>query len=138
MAKYIDGVLEGMVQGTIDASNPKKELWNIFHCYDQDDGFGDAVPVEDYRGTVLATEMEIWEFLAKWDKPYVYDRPYADLEAHHIEARKVRVFDLYEFEPYPASELGMTDVPKRNHWSYGWDPAKKEWVKREELEGSNN
>ena len=78
----------------------EKKLWNIFHCYGTDGGFGDYIPQEDHVGTVEATEEEIKEFLEKWDKPEVYEKPYAELDCHAVRAVPVEVVELKGFEPY--------------------------------------
>lgn len=78
----------------------EKKLWNIFHCYDTDGGFGDCVPQEDLVGTVEATEEEIKEFLKKWDKPEIYEEPYAAMLCHAVRVVPVEVVELKGFEPY--------------------------------------
>lgn len=77
-----------------------KKLWNVFHCYDVDGGFGDAIPAEDLVGTVEATDEEMEAFLQKWNQPEVYEHPYADLECHFVQAVEVTVQTLDGFEPY--------------------------------------
>ena len=78
----------------------EKKLWNIFHCYYVDGGFGDGVLQADLVGTVEATEEEINEFLKKWNKPEVYDDPYTALECHAVRAEPVEVVEFKGFEPY--------------------------------------
>ena len=77
-----------------------KKLWNIFHGYDVDGGFGDPVYQEDLVATVEATDDEIKEFVEKWNKSEVYDRPYGYLECHAVFAREVEVKMLQGLEPY--------------------------------------
>lgn len=74
-------------------SNLEKKLWVISHVYDTDGGFGDSIPTEELLVVVKATDEEIQAFLDKYDKPYVYDTPYANLYCHGILARAVKVVD---------------------------------------------
>ena len=77
-----------------------KKLWNIFHSYDVDGGFGDAVNREELVATVEATDEEIKDFIKKWDAPEVYEKPYAYLECHNVYALEVEVKELQDLEPY--------------------------------------
>ena len=77
-----------------------KKLWNIYHGYDVDGGFGDAIPTCELVGTAKATEDEINRFVQKWDQPEVYDHPYADLCCHHVYAEEVKIVDMKKFKPY--------------------------------------
>ena len=77
-----------------------KDIWAIFHCYDTDGGFGDAIPQENMVGACMATEEEINEFLKKWDKPEVYDRPYADLVCHSVRVERIKLAELKDIQPY--------------------------------------
>ena len=78
----------------------EKRMYAIYHIYDADGGFGDAVMEEDHVATVMATEEEIKVFLKKWDKPEVYEHPYDDLACHHVRAEVVELEDLNTLEPY--------------------------------------
>lgn len=78
----------------------EKKLYAIYHTYDTDGGFGDAIPQTDHVATVMATEEEIKEFLDKWCKPEVYEHPYADLSCHYVHAEPVEVVELAACEPY--------------------------------------
>lgn len=77
-----------------------KKLWNIFHAYDVDGGFGDPVGVEDLVATVEATDDEIKEFVEKWNKPECYEKPYCYMECHRVYTREVQVKTLQGLEPY--------------------------------------
>lgn len=78
----------------------EKKLYNIVHIWNGDGGFGDATYQEDVIGTTWATEEEAKEFEAKWDKPVVYDCPYAELTCHGIELREAEFVDISTFVPY--------------------------------------
>ena len=77
-----------------------KKLWNVFHGYDVDGGFGDAVWSENLVGTVEATDEEMEAFLQKWNRPEIYEHPYDDLTCHSIRVEEVTVQTLDGFEPY--------------------------------------
>lgn len=78
----------------------ERKLYNIFHEYEVDGGFGDPVGTESLVGTVWATEKEIDEFVAKWNKPVVYDIPYYPLTCHAVSVEEVDIVDIDSFEPY--------------------------------------
>lgn len=77
-----------------------KELYGIYHGFDEDGGYGDAIYEEVLVGVVQATETEIREFVEKYDKPIVYGHPYDDLTAHHIRAEKITITDICKVKPY--------------------------------------
>ena len=77
-----------------------KDFYAIKHGYDVDGGFGDAVTVSNLVGVVFASKEEIDKFLKKWDKPEVYDRPYADLYHHCVSANKLEIAELDTLVPY--------------------------------------
>jgi len=78
----------------------EKKLYAIHHCYDEDGGFGDAIPQDNTVGFIMATEQEIQAFVQKWNQPEVYDRPFADLTCHSIWAEEVAISDISDFKPY--------------------------------------
>ena len=79
-----------------------KKLWNIFHVYDTDGGFGDAITQTELVGTVEATDEEIAEFVKKWNNPQVYDSPYADLYFGGVFVDEVKIENLATLIPYDA------------------------------------
>ncbi len=86
------------------------KMYNVFHCYDTDGGFGDAVSQTELVGTVWANDAEIAEFIEKWNKPQVYDRPYADLYFGTVYAEEVKVVPLSDVTPYNSKNfLGIED-----------------------------
>ena len=104
-------------------------LYQIFHCYDVDGGFGDAVPEEDIIATVDATPEEIEAFLKEWDHPRIYDRPYGELWEHHICATCIEVtHKLSELQPYNPEEKTMPSLPSKENlkpgYSWHWENGK--------------
>lgn len=110
----------------------EKKLWNIYEESDVDGGFGDAVWAQNLVGTVMATDEEIKEFLEYWDKPRVYDHPYADLMEHHIVAEEVHTVDIHGFEPYNPKTRLWPDLPGDAYSFYEWDGEK--WIDPHEKE----
>lgn len=104
-------------------------LYNIFHVYDVDGGFGDAVTREKHIGLVEATEEEVKEFLAVWDKPRIYDHPYSDLYEHHVIARPVKIDELSDLQPYDPKTRDWPDLPEGSYSFCAWDGEK--WVEPE-------
>ena len=50
------------------------KIYNVFHVYDVDGGFGDAITEETSVATFVNKE-DADAFVAKYNKPYVYDNP---------------------------------------------------------------
>lgn len=90
-----------------------KKLWNVFHGYDVDGGFGDPVYTKHLVGTVEATDEEMKAFLQKWDQPEVYEHPYGDLVCHSVRAVEVAVQALDGFEPYSTDPEDYWNVSIR-------------------------
>ena len=91
----------------------KKQSWMITHEYDTDGGFGDAITVRDVVAIVEATEEEIDAFLKEWNKPRIYDRPYANLYEHYVTADPVEVQDLSKVVPYDPVTKDWPDIPRQ-------------------------
>jgi len=89
-----------LFQSTERGKRMSKKFYAIFHGYDTDGGFGDAIPQETMMGIVEATEEEIEAFIKKWDKPVVYDHPYDDLCCHNVRAEEIKICDLNTLNPY--------------------------------------
>lgn len=70
-------------------------IYVISHVYDVDGGFGDAVQVEDVLGFVVGAKVAD-EYVEKYSKPEVYDRPYSDLYHHTLIARRIDPLNVNE------------------------------------------
>lgn len=66
----------------------KMKTFGVFHIFDVDGGFGDAIPQEDLICTFNSVE-EAWDFIKKYEKPHVYDCPYQCLECGQLELREL-------------------------------------------------
>lgn len=74
-----------------------EKIYEIVHCYDVDGGFGDAIPQEEVIG-VFDDEEIAEEYVRRWSKPEVYDRPYCSLYHHELFVREkvVNALDINE------------------------------------------
>ena len=64
------------------------KTFGVFHIFDVDGGFGDAIPREELICTFNSVE-EAWDFIKKYEKPHVYDCPYQCLECGQLELREL-------------------------------------------------
>lgn len=73
------------------------KIYNVYHEYDTDGGFGDAISQSDLVAT-FATETDAKEFVEKYSKPYVYDRPYAALYCNLLVISETEIITHEEFD----------------------------------------
>ena len=66
-------------------------MYAVFHKYDVDGGFGDAIEREDLI-RVFDTQGEAEAFKKKYEKPHVYDTPYCELWCGTLEVRELPIF----------------------------------------------
>ena len=66
----------------------KMKTFGVFHIFDVDGGFGDAIPQENLICT-FNSEEEAKDFIKKFEKPHVYDCPYQCLECGKLELREL-------------------------------------------------
>lgn len=59
------------------------KIYQVFHRYAVDGGFGDAVPREDIIATFASYE-DAKAFTERFSKPHVYDKPYAKLRCGEL------------------------------------------------------
>ena len=88
------------------------KIYNVAHVYDVDGGFGDAISSEDFVAAFESRE-DAEAFVAKYSKPYVYEKPYNELWCNH--------FVIVETEVVTRSEFDINKTPKE----YGiWIPER--------------
>ena len=73
------------------------KIFNVVHIYDVDGGFGDAIRNEELVA-VFASAEDADAFVAKYNRPYVYDRPYAELYCNQFVVVEVEVITHAEFD----------------------------------------
>ena len=72
-----------------------EKLYGVYHVYDVDGGFGDAVSCCDLIGTTTSKE-DAEEFVRKYNNPHVYSSPYDDLMCHELIIQELKSLNLSE------------------------------------------
>ena len=72
-------------------------IYQVFHKYDVDGGFGDAVGTESLEATFSTKEMAE-KFKAEYENPHIYDRPYQPLFCGTLEIRQIELDDEEKFD----------------------------------------
>ena len=81
------------------------KIYGVFHGYDVDGGFGDAVYCEDpVFFTTSESEAEAWA--EKWSTGEVYDKPYAELTKNNFEVREFDLLDTVDINKRPKEFPG--------------------------------
>jgi len=66
------------------------KTYSVFHNYDVDGGFGDAVSCTDLVA-IFESKVDAEAYVEKYSNPHVYDKPYTELWAGelHIEESEI-------------------------------------------------
>ena len=81
-------------------------VYGIFHCYDVDGGFGDAIPNRDLLFIINGTEEDAKAYCEKWSKPHIYDRPYAALQIGRLWYKQIMQVDPEDINLSPKDICG--------------------------------
>lgn len=103
--------------------------FNIFHQYDIDGGFGDAIPQEDLLGYIeVDSEEDAKAYCDKWSVDHVYDIPYNELHEGKLiyKACDDKPLDL-DKSPIPNITLNI-DI--ENYYNYIYDYFSKNTDKK--------
>ena len=73
------------------------KIYNVYHEYDVDGGFGDAIPRSDLVATFVS-ENDAKAFVEKYSKPIVYDRPYNELWCNSLVISETEIITSAEFD----------------------------------------
>jgi hypothetical protein len=73
------------------------KLYNVYHVYDVDGGYGDAVGEENFV-VAFERETDAKAFVEKYSKPYVYKRPYEELYCNEFTIRETEIITHAEFD----------------------------------------
>lgn len=68
-------------------------IYGIYHLWQTDGGFGDAVAQEALIG-VTDDEEKAKAYVERWSNPHVYDKPYDELHRGELTYAKLKVLDL--------------------------------------------
>ena len=77
------------------------KIYNVYHEYDEDGGFGDAVS-QKFLLESFESESDANEYVKEFENPHIYDRPYAALECGKLVVEAVDV--IAKGEPYHKPE----------------------------------
>lgn len=86
------------------------KVYNVYHVYDVDGGFGDAVETDVLIAT-FENEDDAKAFVEKYSKPEVYDRPYSELWHHKLVISETEIITHAEFD--------INKAPNE-YCDYGW------------------
>ena len=82
----------------------------IYHIYDVDGGFGDAVEVEDLVA-LCESKTLAEEYVKKHDKTHVYEEPYDVLTCGHLVVR-----DLSHVKVITKENIEESPWVGNDHW----------------------
>ena len=93
-------------------------IYIVYHDYDVDGGFGDAIYESDIV-CAFATEEEAKAYVEKWDNTIIYDKPYDCLTMHSLTYAKLDMSThTIDTPPYEGWEeetrRAMEDYPELN------------------------
>ena len=72
------------------------KVYDVYHCYDEDGGFGDAIPQMELVAT-FTDKADAVAFVEKYSHPRVYDTPYDALYCNEFVARETELITHDEF-----------------------------------------
>lgn len=72
-------------------------IYNVYHKYDTDGGFGDAIPVDELVAS-FANGDDATEFVNKYSNPHIYNRPYNDLYCGELIICPTEIIEHSEFD----------------------------------------
>ena len=90
------------------------EIYEVYHCFDVDGGFGDAV-YEESKVATFESKEDAETFVEKFKNPHVYDSPYADLNCGSLYVRKAKVIskgtdlDVIAFKRLEMSDFDLKE-----------------------------
>lgn len=97
-----------------------KTIYNVYHHYDVDGGFGDAISQKDLLFTTDSKEVAD-AFVSKYDNDHVYDIPYAKLYRGALRIEEVAIVSSYEDIPQSLIQWGEENSKwedyNENDWS---------------------
>lgn len=73
------------------------KIYNVYHVYDIDGGYGDAVREKDFVAAFVS-ETDAKAFVEKYNAPYVYDEPYNSLCCNEYCIRETEIITHEEFD----------------------------------------
>ena len=88
------------------------KIYNVYHVYDVDGGYGDAVPTESLVAS-FESEMDAKEFVQTYSNPFVYKKPYEELCCNDYIVREAELITHAEFDINNAPNYYGVFIPNR-------------------------
>lgn len=87
------------------------KLFGVYHEWDTDGGFGDAVGQKDLIG-VTNSEEEAKAYVEKWSNDHIYDKPYDYLHCGLLIYEELPMLGSIDEEPdiYPYEWMREAEV----------------------------
>lgn len=73
------------------------KIYSVYHCYDVDGEFGDAVPKEKLVA-IFENKADAKAFVKKYHNPYVYYKPYDELYCNAYCIRETEIVAHKDFD----------------------------------------
>ena len=73
------------------------KIYSVFHNYDVDGGFGDAVGCTDLIA-IFEKEEDAEAYVEKYNNPHVYEEPYASLYAGELTIKENEIVLHKDFD----------------------------------------
>lgn len=111
-----------------------KTIYNVYHLYDVDGGFGDAVGQKDLLFTT--DNKEVAEaFVSKYDNDHIYFIPYAELYRGALRIEEVNIVETYDDIPQEIIQWGEDNIKEEEYTGEEIEyPSEEEYYKM--LEGN--
>ena len=100
------------------------KIYQVFHAYDVDGGFGDAVPNVDLIETFVSKE-DAKDFVERFANPHIYDKPYASLECGNLYIRESEALTHNDYSTKEFKEFWW-NRPQCTHWEFDEDDEDEE------------
>lgn len=91
------------------------KIYNVYHLYDVDGGFGDAVPTSELVAT-FESKADAESFVEKYHNPCVYDIPYAELYCNAYTIMEMEIIPHKDFDLDKTPQDYGIDLPKFIDW----------------------
>ena len=83
------------------------KIYQVFHDYGTDGGFGDYIPESELVMTFARYE-DAKAFVDRFAKPHIYERPYASLDCGDL--------NIVESDIIGPGELNLDEVSTEDFW----------------------
>lgn len=88
------------------------KIYSVYHSYDIDGGYGDAVCTDEHVAT-FANKADAKAFVEKYNNPYIYDKPYDELCCNEFFIREMEIITPAEFDINKTPQDYGVYIPER-------------------------